>query len=108
MAKILEGKQVVAALNETLRADVEKLKSKNITPTLAIVRIGERGDDISYERGATKRCETIGVAVKNFVLGLETTQDQLLATIDQINADANIHGCLLFRPLPKHIDDNIV
>jgi len=108
MAKLLEGKQVVATLNDKLRADVENLKSKNIIPTLAIVRVGERGDDISYERGATKRCETIGVSVKNFILGSETTQGELLTTIDTINADPDIHGCLLFRPLPKHIDDNIV
>jgi len=108
MAKLLEGKQVVATLNEKLRIDVEKLKSKDITPTLAILRVGERGDDISYERGATKRCETIGVAVKNFILGSDATQDELLATIDQINRDPDIHGCLLFRPLPKHMDDNTV
>ena len=108
MAKLLEGKQVVAALNERLRADVEQLKQKGIMPTLAIVRVGERGDDISYEKGATKRCETIGVVVKNFVLDSNATQDELLATIDKINADDTIHGCLLFRPLPKHIDDNIV
>ncbi|MCL2421699.1 MAG: bifunctional methylenetetrahydrofolate dehydrogenase/methenyltetrahydrofolate cyclohydrolase, partial [Defluviitaleaceae bacterium] len=108
MAQLLEGKQVVAALNKQLQADVAQLQTKGIVPTLAIVRVGERGDDISYERGATKRCEAIGVAVKNFVLSSDATQDELLAVIDEVNADTAIHGCLLFRPLPKHMDDNIV
>lgn len=108
MAKILEGKQVVAALNEKLIADVGQLKAKGISPRLAIVRVGERGDDISYERGATKRCETIGVDVSNFVLAADVAQADLLSTIDKINKDSNIHGCLLFRPLPKHIDENLV
>jgi len=108
MAKLLDGKQVITALSEKLKADVSLLNTKNITPTLAMVRVGERKDDISYERGATKRCETIGVAVKNFVLSSEASQDELLSIIDGINKDKDIHGCLLFRPLPKHINDNIV
>jgi len=108
MATILEGKQVVAALNEKLRAEVEQLKSQAIEPTLAIVRIGERGDDISYEKGATKRCETIGVAVKHVTLQQDVTQQELLDVIDTINKDDTIHGCLLLRPLPKHMDDNVV
>ena len=108
MAKILDGKQVVAVLNDNLRADVEQLKAKGITPTLAIVRVGEREDDIAYERGATKRCETIGVAVKNFIYDADISQGGLLQAIDGINENADIHGCLIFRPLPKHIDDNFV
>ena len=108
MAKILEGKQVVSVLNKKLRSDVNGLKSKGITPTLAIVRVGEREDDIAYERSAAKRCETIGVTVKNFVLSGEASQDEVLSAIDMINKDDGIHGCLLFRPLPKHMDDNLI
>lgn len=108
MAKILDGKQAAATLNEKLRVDVTRLKNENITPTLAIVRVGERGDDIAYEKGAVKRCETIGVAVKSFVLDVNATQQELLDVIDSINEDGGIHGCLLFRPLPKHMDDNLV
>lgn len=108
MATTLSGSAVASALNESLIQRTDALKEKGITPTLAIVRVGAREDDLSYERGATKRCEKIGVAVKNFVLDAEATQDELLAVIDQVNKDAGIHGCLLFRPLPKHIDDETV
>jgi len=108
MAQALLGKEVVAALNERLRAEVESLKGAGVSPTLAIVRVGERPDDVSYERGAMKRAETVGVAVRQFVLPAETTEEDLLAVIEQINADASLHGLLLFRPLPKHIDEEKV
>jgi methylenetetrahydrofolate dehydrogenase (NADP+)/methenyltetrahydrofolate cyclohydrolase len=108
MVKILEGKPVVAALNAMLRADVEQLKKKGIVPTLAIVRVGERADDIAYERGAANRCKTIGVAVKNFVFSGEIPQAILLDALHQINVDDGIHGCLLLRPLPPHMDDNLI
>ena len=72
------------------------------------MRVGSRGDDVAYEKGAMKRCETVGVAVKNFVLESDATQDELLTVIDGINKDASIHGVLLFRPLPKHMNDNTV
>ena len=106
MANILEGKQVVASLNERLRAEVDDLKSKGITPTLAIVRVGERPDDISYEKGAVKRAETVGVAVKQFTLPEETTEAKMLELIEQINSDSSLHGVLLFRPLPKHMNED--
>ena len=62
MARQLLGKEVTAALNERIKADVAKLKEKGVDPTLCIIRVGENDSDISYERGATKRCETLGVA----------------------------------------------
>ena len=63
MAKQLLGKEVTAALNERINGNVAALKAKGINPTLGIIRVGENGSDISYERGATKRCETLGVEV---------------------------------------------
>ncbi|MCR4770877.1 MAG: bifunctional 5,10-methylenetetrahydrofolate dehydrogenase/5,10-methenyltetrahydrofolate cyclohydrolase [Oscillospiraceae bacterium] len=108
MAEILKGKEVVAAMKEKMIADVEALQAKGVQPTLAIVRVGERGDDISYEKGAMTRCKGIGVEVKNFVLPADATQEELVKVIDEVNADSSIHGCLLFRPLPKHIDENFV
>ena len=62
MAKLLSGKEVTASLNEEIRKKTELLTAHHITPKLGIIRIGEREDDISYERGATKRCETLGVS----------------------------------------------
>ena len=108
MARILDGKQVVASLNEKLRGEVEQLKEGGITPALAIVRLGERPDDISYERGAMKRADTVGVAVRQFTLPAETPQNELIELIQRINADDTISGLLLFRPLPKHIDEEAV
>ena len=108
MAKILSGKEVVASLNEKLRAEAQRLRQAGIEPTLAIVRLGERADDISYERGAMKRAETVNVAVRQFVMPAQTSQQELLELIRQINADSSLHGLLLFRPLPKHIDEDAV
>ena len=68
MAKQLLGKEVTAALNERIKADVAALKEKGINPTLGIIRVGENESDISYERGATKRCETLGVACEKILL----------------------------------------
>lgn len=102
MAKQLLGKEVTAALNAKLQAQVEELKAKGVVPTLGIVRVGERPDDLSYERGATKRAELIGVEVEKFVLPEDVSKEDLLKVIDQINANDKIHGVLMFRPLPKH------
>ena len=105
MATILSGKEVAAALNERMTADVEALKAKGVTPKLAILRIGERDDDISYERGATKRCQAIGVDVKNVLLPADVDQDTLMAAIDDLNKDDSVHGVLMFRPMPSQIDE---
>ena len=108
MAKQLLGKEVTAALNERIKADVAALNAKGIKPTLGIVRVGERPDDLSYERGATKRCETLGVECKKYLLPADVSQEELLKVVDEVNKDDNIHGVLMFRPLPKHIDQTLV
>ena len=105
MAKQLLGKEVTAAMNEKIKANVALLQEKGVTPTLGIIRVGEREDDISYERGATKRCETLGVAYEKFLLPADVTQEALLEVIEQVNQDEKIHGVLLFRPLPKHLNE---
>lgn len=105
MAKLLKGAEVTAALNEKIKSGVEELKAKGVSPTLGIIRVGERGDDISYERGAMKRCETLGVEVKQYLLPADVTQEKLLNTIQEVNQDSNIHGVLMFRPLPKHLNE---
>ena len=103
MAKLLLGKEVTDALNAKLMARTAALKEKGVVPTLAIVRCGENPSDLSYEKGATKRAELVGVAVKQYILPGDVTKEALLATIDEINADKAIHGVLMFRPLPKHL-----
>ena len=108
MAELLKGAAVVAALNEKMMKEIEVLKSKGVAPTLAILRVGERPDDISYEKGATKRCETVGVQVKNVLLPADVTQDVLMSNVEALNNDNSVHGVLLFRPLPKHLDEEAV
>lgn len=106
MAKLLSGKEVTASLNEEIRKKTELLTAHHITPKLGIIRIGEREDDISYERGAAKRCETLGVAYEKFLLPEDATEEDVLNTIAQVNKADDIHGVLLFRPLPRHLDEN--
>jgi len=108
MAIILDGKKPAAALKEKQRKSAAELKVKGIIPTLAIIRVGERPEDISYEKSAVKRCESVGVTVKVFALPAGVKQEELLAAIDQVNRDAGIHGVLLFRPLPGHIDADLI
>ena len=104
MAEILKGAPAAAALSEKTAAAVAALKEKGIVPTLAILRVGERPDDLSYERGATKRCEAVGVAVKNVVLPGDVDSETFFAALEGLNNDPSVHGILMFRPLPKHLD----
>ena len=105
MAKLLLGKEVTDALNADLKSRTDALRQRGIVPTLAIVRLGEDPSDLSYERGALKRAATVGVEVRQFLLPRESSAEEVLDVIDGINADAGIHGCLLFRPLPRHLRD---
>ena len=100
MAQLLKGLAVANALTEALEERVSALNANNVTPTLAILRVGERSDDITYETAAMKRCARLGIAVRQFLLPADCTQEALLAVIRKINEDAVIHGCLMFRPLP--------
>lgn len=104
MAQLWKGAPVAAALTERLIPRAQALVKKGVTPTLAIVRVGERPEDLSYERGALKRCEKVGIAVRQFLLTAASSQTDLMEVIDEVNRDDSIHGCLLFRPLPKHMD----
>jgi len=108
MAELLRGADVVAALNEKMIGEIGVLAQKGVSPTLAIVRLGEKPDDISYERNAIKRCETVGVTVRSLVFPLSVPQDELIRSIHALNEDAGVHGVLIFRPLPKHIDEDAV
>lgn len=95
-----KGAPAAAALMEDLTGRIERLSGAGVTPTLAIVRVGERPDDRAYETGAVKRCEKAGVAVKRFPLPAGCSALELRAVLEHINAVSEIHGCLLLRPLP--------
>lgn len=104
MAELLLGKSVTASINERIMADVAMLKENSISPKLGIIRVGENESDISYERGAVKRCETLGVEYEKFLLPADVTTEDVLSVVEQVNNDDKIHGVLMFRPLPKGLD----
>jgi len=108
MAELLKGMEVANGMKEGLQARVEALKGKGKNPCLGIVRIGERPDDMSYERGAIKRCEGIGLECKVFSFPEDITNDDFIAEFKKINGDKSVHGLLVFRPMPKHIDEEMV
>lgn len=100
MAELLKGAEVVAALTEELTNRINELKGKGVTPTIHILRVGEREDDLAYERGVLKYCEKIGMGIKKTLLPADCKKEELLDAIRAINADEGSHGCLMFRPLP--------
>ena len=105
MAELWKGAPVAAAIADRTAAQAAALREAGIVSTLAMVRVGARADDLSYERGAVKRCEAAGVAVRPVALPEDVTQAALLRTLADLNADAAVHGILLFRPLPAPLDD---
>ncbi|MBQ5755201.1 MAG: bifunctional 5,10-methylenetetrahydrofolate dehydrogenase/5,10-methenyltetrahydrofolate cyclohydrolase [Oscillospiraceae bacterium] len=105
---ILDGKLVAAALDEGSARLCEELKANGVQPRLAILRLGERPDDMSYERGAAKRCAKVGVEVEHCALPADVTQEELLKEIDRLNRDESIHGVLMLRPFPPQIKDETV
>lgn len=108
MAVLLKGAPVAKAITAELIERAGKLESLGVVPTLAIVRVGEREDDLSYERGALKRCEKVGISCRRYLLPADVSQEDLMGTVTEINEDPSIHGCLIFRPLPEHLEGDAV
>ena len=104
----LKGGEVVKAMAGGLAERVAKLKAKGVNPALAIVRVGEKPDDIYYQQSAAKRCKALGVAAEIFAYGGDISEDELVNEIINLNLDESIHGILILRPLPGHIDDSAV
>ena len=103
MAELLLGKEVASSMEEDLKKRITALAGNGITPKLVIVRCGENQSDLAYERGILKRAETVGIAVEKVVFPETVSKEELTATIETVNADEKIHGCLIFRPLPSHL-----
>jgi len=108
MAEILKGAPVAKAISQQVALRSAELAQRGITPTLAIVRVGDRPDDISYEKGAVKRCDSCGIAIRHVILPADISQDKLISEIKCLNNDHAVHGILMFRPLPRHIDEAAV
>ncbi|MDT3698160.1 MAG: bifunctional 5,10-methylenetetrahydrofolate dehydrogenase/5,10-methenyltetrahydrofolate cyclohydrolase [Thermincola sp.] len=105
MAERLAGKAVADAMKEELSKKVAELKNKGITPKLGIVRVGARPDDLFYEGGAKKTCESIGMAYEVFEYPVDIDQASFEKAITDVGANKEVNGILMFAPLPKHLDE---
>ncbi len=108
MAELLKGRPVAEDITRRARAISERLAQNGVTPTLALVRIGSRDADLSYERGALKRCASAGIQCRQIGLPEDVGESGLLSVIRGLNGDDSIHGVLLFRPFPKGIRDDFI
>ena len=108
MSILMKGADVAKTMKEDLTGEVRRLKDRGILPSLTIVRVGARPDDLAYERGARKRMEMIGIECKVVELPETITQAEFEKTFFKINEDPKVHGILLFRPLPGHLDEGPV
>ena len=104
----LLGKPVADSIVESLAPEVATLKEKGKVPTLAVIRVGAREDDLAYERGLTKRFESASCGVKKIELPEDVTQEQLDKAVADADADPSVDGILMFRPLPKSLTDKNV
>lgn len=107
-AILLLGKPVADSMQLELTARTKSYKEKGISPKLTIIRVGERSDDIAYETGAIKKMAAIGIEVDHVLLPQECTHKQLEEKVIEKNQDQSVHGILMLRPLPKHLDENSI
>ena len=108
MAEILRGKVAADKIKERMVERIEKLNEKGLEPRLAIIRLGEDPSDLSYERGIIKNSEKLGIktVIKEEDVSIKT--EELVKIIEELNNDDDISGILVFRPLPKGIDEEVI
>ena len=106
--ELLKGKPVADAISQKTAELVEELLNKDVCPTLAILRVGANESDIAYEKNAEKKAKSLGIHVEKYIMDGDSTEDDVLDVLAVINGDPNIHGILMFRPLPKHMDEDKV
>lgn len=108
MAELLKGKEPVAAMKERLTAQVARLEQAGVRPKMTIVRCGARPDDLSYEAGAIKRFHGLGIEVEVKELPVDIDQQAFIRQIEALNQDDAVHGVLIFRPLPRQLDESVL
>lgn len=108
MSSVIDGKAVAASVLEECRAEVQELKSKGITPGLAVVLVGDDPASHVYVGSKVRTCGDLGLYSRKIELPATTTQEELLAVVRELNADPAIHGILVQSPPPKHIDEEAV
>ena len=107
-AEIISGTQVAKEIRAELKVKVEELKKKGITPGLVMVRVGEDPASVSYVSAKSKASDEIGIHSETIVYPEDTSQEVLLAKIDELNEDPKVNGILVQLPLPKHINSDKV
>ncbi len=108
MLKLIDGKALSAKLRSGIKEEVAEIKAKGITPGLAVILVGDDPASQVYVRNKEKACIEAGMHSEVYRLPEETTEEELLARIDKLNKDDNIHGILVQLPVPKHIDEDKV
>ena len=104
-AVIIDGKQIAAEVKADVAKKVEGLKAKGIVPCLAVVLVGDNPASVSYVTGKRKALEEAGMADRSVVLPADTSEEEVLKLIDELNNDKSVHGILVQLPLPNHIDE---
>ncbi len=107
-AIVVDGKEVAKSIRQELKAEVEKLAKEGIVPGLTVILIGNDPASESYVRGKVKGCEEVGIRSELIRKDTSITQEELLAIIDQLNQNPNVHGILVQLPLPAHISEEAV
>jgi len=107
-ARVIDGKQVAQEIREELKREIAKLKEKAVVPGLGVILVGDDPASKSYVTAKERACAEIGLWSDDHRLPADTPQDQLMALIRQMNADARIHGILVQLPLPKHMNESEV
>ena len=102
MPHIIDGKLISTQIKDELKKEVA---DKNIKATLAVIQVGNDPASSVYVGNKKKACAYIGIGSESYELPEETTEEELIALIDRLNADDNINGILVQLPVPKHIDD---
>ncbi|MDR1874300.1 MAG: bifunctional 5,10-methylene-tetrahydrofolate dehydrogenase/5,10-methylene-tetrahydrofolate cyclohydrolase [Synergistaceae bacterium] len=108
MTTIMKGAPVAAWMKETLEEELAALRRKGIEPRLAVVRVGARPDDLAYERGALKRFEGLDIGAQVFEFPENIDHETFAAAFAKIDALPDVHGILLFRPLPGRLDEDAI
>lgn len=108
MYKKIDGKIISAAVKERIKSEVAELKAKGITTGLAVIIVGEDPASKVYVANKKKACEALGIISEEYALPENTTQDELLALINELNNKKSINGILCQLPLPRHLDESII
>lgn len=103
MAEVIDGKQIAAEIRQEVKERVAELKSKGVTPGLSVVLVGENPASAVYVRMKAKACEETGIKSEVIKMSTETSQEELEAVVDRLNADESVHGILVQLPLPDQI-----